>query len=81
LTVTLVLPSQTETVNGEPRVVRTLQGALGGLGAMLQVALDALIYVAVYALPVVPFALVYWWWWRGRRPSAAAASAPTGGAM
>jgi hypothetical protein len=84
ITLTLVLPAKSgseATVSGEPRVVQTLRDALARLGTILQVALDALIYVAVYALPVVPFAVAYWWWRRGRHPGAVSSAAPTGAAM
>jgi hypothetical protein len=82
VTLTLLLPSQVDALSAAPRVARTLQDALARLGAVLLVALDAVIYLAVYALPVLPFVVAYWWWRRGRRPAAGApTTAPTGAAM
>jgi len=80
ITVSLVVPVEkggTGTA-GEPRVVRTLREAFGGLAIALQGVLDVAVYLGVYALPLVPFVLLYLWW-RNRQPRGAATAAPTAG--
>ncbi|MBI3973135.1 MAG: DUF4349 domain-containing protein [Chloroflexi bacterium] len=69
ITVSLVLPAHIERAQpaGEPHVVRTLRVALANLRAVVLVLLDAAIYVAVYALPLVPLVLAFLWWHRTRR--------------
>jgi len=75
ITLTLTLPAKgSETVAGEPRIVRTAREALSRLGTVLAVAADAAIYLVVYALPFLPFVAAYWWWRRSRRPTSPASA-------
>lgn len=80
ITVSLVVPVQKSGTGtaGEPRVVRTLREAFGGLAVALQGVLDLAVYVGVYTLPLVPFVLLYLWW-RNRHSRGTAPSMPAAG--
>jgi|GEM_PF-2034849 len=75
ISLTLVLPSAGTQVAGEARAMRTLRAAWAALLAVLERALDLVIYVAVFALPLLPLAAGLWWWRRSRRPLASAGGA------
>lgn len=75
ISLTLVLPSASTQVAGEARAMRTLRAAWAALLAVLERALDLVIYVAVFALPLLPPAAGLWWWRRSRRPLASAGGA------
>jgi hypothetical protein len=78
ITVSLVLPGGRASLDGEPRAVRTLREAFSGLLVALSGLLDVLIYLGVYAIPVVPFALFYLWL-RSRRTAGPSGAAPAAG--
>ena len=73
ITVSLVAPAGKGTSNpGDPRALRTLKEAWAHLAVALSGALDLLIYVTVYALPLIPLAVaIVWWRRRQSRPATA----------
>jgi hypothetical protein len=80
IVVSLVVPASKggSSPVGEPRALRTLKEAWGQLLVALSGALDLVIYVAVYALPLLPLVgLVIWW----RRRQSGATPATAGGAV
>jgi hypothetical protein len=79
--VTLVLPGTTDPTRpgAEPRAIRTMREAFAQLGVVLLALLDVAIYLAVYALPLLPLLAIFYWWRRGRRPGPASPPAPSPG--
>ncbi len=76
ISLTLVLPAAGTQPAGEARALRTLRAAWAALLAVLERVLDLAIYVAVFALPLLPLgAATVWWWRRSRRPLASAGGA------
>ena len=82
ITVSLILPAGKGGVNpSDPRAVRTLKEAWAHLTVALSGALDLLIYVAVYALPLLPIMAAVGWWRRRQSGTAPGTPATVGGAV
>jgi len=82
ITVSLIVPAARGAATAaEPRAIRTLREAWGQVAVALQGALDVLIYVGVYALPIAPIVAAVVWWRRRQPRTGAPATAVAGGAI